>query len=466
MVLTGPNSIALFGKRPVQRSAKLVSMRQFTEPDGPSTALLTDHYELTMLQAALDAGTAETPCLFELFGRRLPAGRRYGVVAGTGRLLESLSRFRFGDAELAFLKETSVVSDEALDWLADYRFSGTIRGYREGDVYFPGSPILTVEAPFAEAVILETLALSVYNYDSAVAAAASRMANVSRGRPLADMGSRRTHEASAVAAARAAVVAGFASTSNLEAGRRYGLKTIGTSAHSFTLLHATEEEAFRAQVDSLGKDTILLLDTYDVDEALETAIRIAGTELGGVRLDSGDLGIQASEVRDKLDALGAHNTTITVTSDLDEYAIASLASAPVDSYGVGTRLVTGSGAPTASLVYKLTARQDESGEWVSVAKKSAGKKSYGGFKSARRVMNSGAASEEAVGVPELPENIGEGRDLQVDFVVDGEIDFSHTGPEAVVRAQEMHREAVAELPRAAKRLQDGDPAIPTIFYES
>lgn len=444
----------------------LASMRELTTPDGPSTALLTDHYELTMLQAALDAGTADTPCLFEMFGRRLPAGRRYGVVAGTGRLLEGLSRFRFGDAELRFLHETGVVSEDALDWLADYRFSGTIRGYREGDVYFPGSPLLIVEASFAEAVILETLALSVYNYDSAVAAAASRMSGVARGRPLAEMGSRRTNESSAVAAARAAVVAGFSSTSNLEAGRRYGLRTIGTSAHSFTLLHPSEEDAFRAQINSLGADTTVLLDTYDVDAALETAVRIAGPNLGGVRLDSGDLGIQAAEVREKLDALGAHNTTITVTSDLDEYAIASLASAPVDSYGVGTRLVTGSGAPSANLVYKLTARQDDEGTWHSVAKKAAGKGSHGGLKTARRVLSGGTATQEAIGVPHLPDGVGEGRDLQVDFVVDGEIDDRHIGPEAVVRAQEMHREAMAELPRSARRLQDGDPTIPTIFYDA
>ncbi|GAA2015989.1 nicotinate phosphoribosyltransferase [Brevibacterium samyangense] len=430
-----------------------------------ATSLLTDHYELTMVQASLHAGTAHRRSLFEAFGRRLPAGRRFGVVAGTGRILEMLRDFRFGSAELRFLEETKVVDSTTLDWLRDFRFSGTIRGYAEGEVYFPGSPLLTVESTFAEAVLLETLILSVLNHDSAVASAASRMSNAAGDRPCAEMGSRRTHEEAAVAAARAAVVAGFASTSNLEAGRRYGVRTIGTSAHSFTLLHDTERQAFAAQVGSLGTDTILLLDTYDVDEALRTAIEIAGTDLGGVRLDSGDLAIQAHEVREKLDALGAVNTTITVTSDLDEYAIAGLQAAPVDSYGVGTRLVTGSGAPTASLVYKLVSRQDDGGQWVSVAKKASGKSSTGGFKQARRLYDGAIAIEEAVGVPNLPTDMTDGRDLTVDLVVDGVIDDSFTGAEGVRKAQHRHATSKAELPRSAHRLQDGEPAIPTVFYD-
>ena len=170
------------------------------------------------------------------------------------------------------------------------------------------------------------------------------------------MGSRRTHEKSAVAAARAAYIAGFSTTSNLCAGQRYGIPTTGTCAHAFTLLHDNERDAFEAQVATLGAGTTLLVDTYDVAEAVRTAIEVAGTDLGAVRLDSGDLLTQARDVRAQLDALGATKTRIVVTSDLDEHAIAALAAAPVDSYGVGTSLVTGSGAPTAGLVYKLVAR--------------------------------------------------------------------------------------------------------------
>lgn len=430
----------------------------------PSTALLTDQYELTMVQAALESGRADRTCLFEVFGRKLPPGRRYGVVAGTGRVLEALEDFRFGPEELSFLKSAGILNDTTLDWLESYEFSGTIRGYAEGDMYFPNSPILTVEASFAEAVVLETLILSILNYDTAVASAASRMSRAAGDRPCADMGSRRTQEYAAVGAARAAVIAGFASTSNLEAGRRYGLRTIGTAAHAFTLLHNTEREAFAAQVKALGTGTVLLLDTYDVDEALQTAIEVAGTDLGGVRLDSGDLGIQATEVREKLDALGATNTKITVTSDLDEYAIAALRAAPADSYGVGTRLVTGSGSPTANLVYKLVARSDDGQDWASVEKKSKGKKTHGGFKQAVRALEGGVATEEAIGVPTLPEEVSSGRSLTVDLVINGEIVDGYTGAEGVERARARYQDSIRELPRTAHRLQDGEPAIPTVYY--
>ncbi|MDO9395331.1 MAG: nicotinate phosphoribosyltransferase, partial [Herbiconiux sp.] len=345
-----------------------------------STALLTDRYELTMVDAAIRAGTHDRRCVFEAFGRSLPAGRRYGVVAGTGRLLELISGFRFGDAELDFLREGRVVADATLDWLADYRFGGSIRGYREGEVYFPNSPLLVVESSFAEGVLLETLILSVLNYDSSVAGAASRMVTAAQGRPLAEMGSRRTGERSAVAAARAAYIAGFSATSNLEAGRTWGVPTMGTAAHAFTMLHDSEEQAFRAQVDALGAGTTLLVDTYDVPAGVETAVRVAGPELGAVRLDSGDLLHLVGAVRRQLDALGNTGTRITVTNDLDEYAIAALAATPVDSYGVGTSVVTGSGHPAAGMVYKLVAHEDGEGRWVSVAKKSADTATHGGRK--------------------------------------------------------------------------------------
>ena len=285
-----------------------------------STSLLTDMYELTMLQGALASGAASRRSVFELFGRRLPGSRRFGVVAGTGRLLDAIEAFTFTPVQIDFLHRTGVVNDETLDFLRDYRFSGTIRGYAEGECYFAGSPLLTVEGTFAEACILETLALSIYNYDCAVAAAASRMTIAAHGRPCVDFGARRAHEQAAVAAARASVVGGFVGTSNLEAGLLYGIPTVGTSAHSFTLLHDTEEEAFAAQVASLGPSTTILVDTYDIATGVERAVkaaRAAGGELGAVRLDSGDLVAEAFKVRAQLDALGATSTKITVTNDLD-----------------------------------------------------------------------------------------------------------------------------------------------------
>lgn len=428
----------------------------------PSTALLTDHYELTMVEAALRSGAASRQCVFEVFARRLPEGRRYGVVAGTGRLLEAIERFRFGDEEIEHLRRTRVVDEATLEFLAAYRFNGNIWGYAEGECYFPYSPVLVVEADFAHGVVLETLVLSILNHDSAVASAASRMTSAAGDRPCIEMGSRRTHEEAAIAAARAAYIAGFATTSNLEAGRRYGVPTAGTAAHAFSLLHDDEREAFAAQIESLGKGTTLLVDTYDVTSAVNVAVELAGPELGAVRLDSGDLLSQAREVRAQLDGLGAHDTRIVVTSDLDEYAIAGLAAGPVDRYGVGTSLVTGSGAPTAGMVYKLVARTDDSGEMVSVAKKSKDKQSVGGRKYAlRRLGARGRAEAEVLGVGAAPADDGNDRALLIQLVEAGRV----VGAEAcsIESARARHLASRAELPPAAHRLQRGEPAIPTVF---
>ena len=340
------------------------------------------------------------------------------------------------------------MSADTLDWLEDFRFSGRIRGYREGELYFPGSPILVVEGTFAEAVVLETLALSVLNYDSAVASAAARMVSAADGRPLAEMGSRRTGEHSAVAAARAAYIAGFAATSNLEAGRTWGVPTMGTAAHSFTLLHDSEEEAFAAQVAAMGTGTTLLVDTFDITEGVATAVRVAGTELGAVRIDSGDLGVVVREVRAQLDSLGATKTRITVTNDLDEYAIASLRSAPVDSYGVGTSLVTGSGAPAAGMVYKLVAHLGDDDEWIPVGKRSDGKATVGGRKQPVRALRYGIATSEDIYVEDPPVADDAGRRLLVDLVIDGSPVASHVGPDGVAAARAHHAAAIA---RAAAR---------------
>ena len=429
-----------------------------------TTSLLTDHYELTMLQAALASGTAHRRCTFEVFTRRLPAGRRYGVLAGTGRFLEGLQSFRFDDEDLSFLASRNVVNAQTLKYLENFRFTGNIRGYVEGEIFFPHSPVVQVEATFAEACVLETYLLSILNYDSAVASAASRMTAAAGHRPCIEMGSRRAHERAAVSAARAAAIAGFTATSNLEAGRRYGLHTLGTSAHAFTLLYDSEREAFEAQLRSLGARTTLLADTYDVENAVRLGVELAGEELGGVRLDSGDLVASAQRVRELLDSLGNHNTKITVTSDLDEYAIASLAAAPVDSYGVGTRLVTGSGAPTSAMVYKLVERENTAGELEPVAKTSAGKRSLGGAKQAARRHNSlGIATAELIGTVNDPAALENTRDLIRDFVVSGELLPGFTGEEAVRNATERHSASLAELPESARRLSEGEPVIPTEF---
>ncbi|WP_184987759.1 nicotinate phosphoribosyltransferase [Sphaerisporangium rubeum] len=444
-----------------------------------SAALLTDHYELTMLEAALGSGAAHRRAVFEVFARHLPQGRRYGVVAGTGRVLDALEDFTFGEQEIEFLRRARVVDERTLDYLAGYRFSGDVHGYAEGECYFPGSPIMVVDGTFAEAVLLETLILSILNHDSAVASAASRMVRAAGERPIIEMGSRRTHEAAAVAAARAAYVAGFGSTSNLMAGRLYGVPTAGTAAHAFTLLHDSEHDAFQAQLDFLGTDTTLLVDTYDVAKAVRTAVELAGPRLGAVRIDSGDLRAVAHEVRDMLDGLGATGTRVVVTGDLDEYAIAALAAAPVDGYGVGTSVVTGSGAPTASLVYKLVAREDSGGTLRPVAKRSVGKPSRGGRKTAFRTLEDGVATCELVSVlpdspvtdspvpgstvpgspvPGSPAPAGT-RPLLRPLVRGGAV----VGREPLAEARERHRASVAELPKDAHHLSPGDAAVPTVF---
>ncbi|GAA4850652.1 nicotinate phosphoribosyltransferase [Kitasatospora terrestris] len=425
----------------------------------PSTALLTDRYELTMLQAALRSGAAERRSVFEVFTRRLPAGRRYGVLAGTGRVLDAVENFRFTTPQLDWLADQQVVDQDTLRFLADYRFTGDIHGYPEGEVYFPGSPLLTVEGTFAEAVILETVILSILNFDSAIAAAASRMTAAAGGRPVIEMGARRAHERAAVSAARAAYVAGFSATSDLEAGFTHGIPTTGTAAHAFTLLHDSERDAFTAQIASMGRETTLLVDTYDLNEAVRTAVEVAGPGLGAVRIDSGDLTLLAHRVRRQLDELGATGTRIIVTSDLDEYAIAALAAAPVDGYGVGTQLVTGSGHPTCAMVYKLVARASTPGGPLEpVAKRSAGgKSSVGGRKwAARRPDADGTAEAEVVGTGPVPAEL-EPHLLHVPLIRKGEV----VGREPLAAARERHLRARAGLPLSATQLSKGEPVIVT-----
>jgi nicotinate phosphoribosyltransferase len=428
--------------------------------DAVLAGLLTDKYELTMLAAALRDGTANRRTAFELFARRLPEGRRYGVVAGTGRLLETLPRFRFDDEACQLLAQ--FLDADTLRYLRDFRFGGDIDGYAEGELYFPGSPVLSVRGSFAECVVLETLALSIFNHDTAIASAAARMISAAGERPLIEMGSRRTHERAAVACARAAYIAGFAATSNLEAQRRYGIPTEGTAAHAFTMLHThrdgpDELAAFRAQVDALGTNTTLLVDTYDVTTGVANAVAAAGATLGAVRIDSGELGVLARQVRAQLDQLGATQTRIVVSGDLDEFSIAGLRAEPVDSYGVGTSLVTGSGAPAAGMVYKLVEV-----DGMQVQKRSSHKESHGGHKEALRLSRStGTITEEVVypaGRP--PASTEPCRELTIPLVRDGQV-VVETGNAALAAARQLVGSGLRSLPWEGLKLADGDPAIPT-----
>lgn len=423
-------------------------------------ALLTDKYELTMLAAALRDGTAHRRTTFELFARRLPAGRRYGVVAGTGRLLEVLPQFTFNDEACELLAR--FLDPDAVRYLRDFRFTGDIDGYAEGELYFPYSPVLSVQGSFAECVVLETLVLSILNHDSAIASAAARMVSAAAGRPLIEMGSRRTHEQAAVAAARAAYIAGFAASSNLEAERRYGVPTEGTAAHAFTMLYTDREgpdelAAFRAQVDALGTGTTLLVDTYDVTTGVANAVAAGGATLGAVRIDSGELGVLTRQVREQLDQLGATKTRIVVSGDLDEFSIAALRSDPVDVYGVGTSLVTGSGAPTANMVYKLVEV-----DGVPVQKRSSRKESRGGRKEALRLSRpTGTITDEVVHPAGRPPSTTEPhRVLTTPLVRKGQV-VADTGAADLAAARQRVAAGLVSLPWDGLKLAAGDPVIPT-----
>ena len=403
-------------------------------------ALLTDRYELTMLEAALRSGVAQRRAVFEVFTRRLPPGRRFGVVAGQGRLSALLPEVRYDDEALGAL---DFLGDQARAWLRERTLDLEVTAYPEGEVFVPGSPVVTVSGCFGEGLLLETLVLSVLNHDSAVASAAARMVLAADGRPLLEMGGRRAHEQAAVAAARAAYVAGFAMTSNLEAGRRHGVPTAGTSAHAFTLAHRTELEAFRSQVATLGAGTTLLVDTYDTEQGIRNAVEVAGSGLGAVRLDSGDPHVEVPLARALLDELGATATRIVVTGDLDEHSIAALTPTAVDTFGVGTSVVTGSGAPTAGFVYKLVAiAQDDAPDspCVPVAKRSTGKTTVGGRKWAYRTADGREVLRDEPG--------GDGRPLQAPL----------PEREDLARARAHCADALAALPEHARRLDAGEPA--------
>lgn len=427
--------------------------------------MLTDRYELTMLGAALRDGTASRHCSFEVFGRRLPDGRRYGVVGGTGRLLDAIAHFSFADKDISTLLDSGVIDSRCADYLADYRFTGDVDGYAEGEPWFPYSPMLTVTSTFAEAVVLETLVLSVLNHDCAIAAAAARMSVAAGDRAIIDMGSRRTHEAAAIAAARIAYVTGFAMTSNLAAGKLYGIPTAGTAAHAFMLLHDDEEAAFASQLAALGSGTTLLVDTYDITKGIETAVAVAGPSLGAIRIDSGDLAVMATRARTQLDTLGADHTRIVVSGDLDEFSIAALAAAPVDIYGVGTSMVTGSGAPTAGLVYKLVEVDGR-----PVQKRSENKGSRGGRKVAwRRFGPSGLAIEDRIALARPTQSANQAaegkphaetdRALTIPLLRSGARVWNAT----LEDSRAHHRAAITALPWEAVKLSKGEPGLPVVF---
>jgi nicotinate phosphoribosyltransferase len=366
-------------------------------------ALQTDLYQLTMAAGYFHRGLAHTQATCELFVRRLPKVRRYLVAAGIERALDFIHTLRFDDEHIAYLRSVPSLADAMTDDFADYlrafEFSGDVWAVAEGTPMFASAPFIRVQAPIIEAQLVETHLLSVVNHATMIASKAARIVRAAQGRSVLEFGTRRTHPDEAVSAARAAYLVGAAGTSNVEAGRRFGIPVLGTAAHMWTMTHDSEERAFDNYVKTFPNASILLIDTYDTVRGAQLAAKVAGDKLKGVRLDSGDLGALAKEVRAVLDAEGLSEAQIVASGDLNEYKIEELLAdgAPIDSFGVGTELVTSKDAPSIGGVYKVVAFERD-GRHVPIAKFSEGKATYPGAKQVHRRFEAGAPVGDRLGL--------------------------------------------------------------------
>lgn len=328
------------------------------------SALLLDLYQLTMAQSYFAEGMHERPAVFSLFARHLPPGWGYLVAAGLGDALDYLETLAFCSDDIEYLDGTGLFTEDFLRHLAGVRFTGRVRAMPEGTLFFPDEPVLEVEAPVLVAQLAETVVLNELHYQSLVAAKAARCVDVAAGRTLVDFGLRRTHRAAAgMRAARSSYLAGFDSTSNVLAGRTYGIPVAGTMAHSYVESFPDELAAFRAYARAYPDRAILLVDTYDTIEGTRRAAVVArellaaGHRLAGVRLDSGDLFELAHAARGILDEAGATGAIVFASGGLDEHDVESLLSrgAPIDGFGIGSRMGTAADAPYLDMAYKLTA---------------------------------------------------------------------------------------------------------------
>lgn len=316
--------------------------------------LKTDLYQLTMAAGYFHSGMANKIVTCEAFARKLPTKRRFLVMAGTEEIREALAAFSFSKEDIEFLRTIPALREAMTkpfeEWLLDFRFTGDMWAMAEGEIVFPGEPLVRITAPLPQAQLAETIILSILNHDIKIASKAARIVLAARGRTVVEFGTRRTHHEAALRAARAAYLAGFTGTSNIEAGRRFGIPLAGTVAHMWTMVHGSEEESFR-QWSKLWKEPTLLIDTYDTINGAFLAAKIPN--VGMVRVDSGDLASYARFVRHILDTNGS-KARIMLSGDLDEYAIHDLidANVPVEAFGVGTKLVTPDDAPSLGIVYK------------------------------------------------------------------------------------------------------------------
>ncbi len=369
-------------------------------------ALSTDLYELTMMAGYRRAGLTGA-ATFELYARRLPPSRSFLVAAGLEQALDFLEALRFTPDDIAYLRSLphlGCIDDEFFDeYLPHFRFTGDVWAVEEGTPVFPPAPLLRVTAPLPEAQLVETALLAFVTFQTTVASKAARIASAADKRPVVEFGARRAHGLEAgVLAARAAYLAGCEGTSNVEAGRRFGIPVSGTMAHSWVLAFGDEDEAFETYAQCFRERAVLLLDTFDT---LAAARRVAGSGLrpAAVRLDSGDLDGLSRQVRAILDAAGLGDTRILASGDLDESRIAALmaAGAPVDGFGVGAALTTSFDAPSLGAVYKLV-ELERRGQTAPVMKSSPDKETYPGQKQVWRVLDGGTAVRDVLALVDEP----------------------------------------------------------------
>jgi len=367
----------------------------------PSSALSTDLYQLTMAAGYFHRGFAGHTATCEMFVRRLPKARNFLVALGIDAVLDYLEALRFSEDDIAFLGSlpalAKAMTPAFCDYLRRFRFTGEVWAVDEGTIVFENEPLLRVKAPIIEAQMVETFALSAINHATMIASKAARIVHAAAGRGVVEFGTRRTHPAAAIDAARAAYAVGFAGTSNVEAARRHGIPVLGTAAHMWTMAHASEEEAFSAYLQVFPESAILLIDTYDTPRGAERAARVAQGKLKGVRLDSGDLGALARQVRGILDAGGAPQAKIVASGDLNEHSIAALVSAgaPIDMFGVGTELVCSVDAPSLGGVYKLVEIHDGHTR-RDIAKFSEGKATYPGPHQVLRIVDANRYARDVI----------------------------------------------------------------------
>jgi nicotinate phosphoribosyltransferase len=425
--------------------------------EGGSGLLLTDLYQLNMMQAYLDAGMTET-AVFEFFVRKLPETRGFLVAAGLEQALDFLETAHFTEDELAWLEASGRFRADMLDYLARLRFTGDVDAMAEGTVFFPDEPILRVAAPLPLAQLVETRLINLLHFQTVIASKAARMVLAAPGKPLIDFGLRRAHGAEAgLLAARASYLAGFAGSATTPAQPLYGVPVFGTMAHSFIQAFETEEAAFAAFARSRPENVVLLLDTYDTEAAAHKVVALAprlkqdGIELRGVRLDSGDLAEHARRVRRILDEGGLKEVTVFASGGLDETVLQKYTAegAPIDGYGIGTSLTTASDAPALDCAYKL---QEYAGQ--AKRKRSEGKATWPGRKQVfRRRRADGVLGGDLLTLEGAP---GEGEPLIQPVMRQGRR-LAPSPPLDQIRAQTAAE--LAALPAHLVRLETA-PAYP------